>query len=236
MILFERVKSWISLPSVAAAAVLGLVALSTWSLGGAQPPADSKAQPASQTEAASLAAGPNAKPEEPIEPRKPGAVIAPPRTAPAVQATEGERALPEFSAARSGQIDVTHLGIAIIDAEGELELAKNELTYVESLYRDKVTNINEVKTAQIKTQTARRKLNFLTRVAQMAHESARQELGFQTKAFQRVSELRAQNALSALQVEQAQRQLSAAKDKVSLLETIPGVKPPGAADAPAKTG
>ncbi len=127
--------------------------------------------------------------------------------------------------ARTAQIDVASLGTAIIEAKGEIELASND---VQSLRRarDRVhesVKEGEVRAASIRLSTAERKLEFLTKLARAAYASTSRELSLETVKYKRIEHLASKHAISHQQLDQAQRELNAVQDRLSLLETIPGV-------------
>ena len=65
----------------------------------------------------------------------------------------------------------------------------------------------------------------MTKLAQAAYDSASRELNLETKKYKRIEQLAEQNSIPKRQLDQAQRELNAVQDRLTLLETIPGVRP-----------
>ena len=155
----------------------------------------------------------------------PQPVAAPTVVAQAPESSEGNEVLPRIGA-KSGQIDVASLGVAIIEARGEIDLAHNQAQIMRRAL-DRVpgsVNAGEFQAALIKLATAKKKLEFLIKIAQAAHDAAERELEFETIKLGRVERLREKKAISSTEVDTARREYAAAEDKIKLLEMIPDVK------------
>ncbi|HEY1601303.1 MAG TPA: M56 family metallopeptidase [Pirellulales bacterium] len=124
------------------------------------------------------------------------------------------------------QLDVTSLGIALIEARGELNLAENQVSGLAEKYEHVGTNTSamEIKAAKIQRETAKQKLDFLTKIVQTAYDEAMRELGDQRKLVARTKLLASQRAISSQQLEEAHRQLNTAAARLKALEAFPGIK------------
>lgn len=132
-----------------------------------------------------------------------------------------------LSGVPADSIDVTNLGISIIEAEGEVELAENQMQYLMNAYKKAPGSIpeSEVKAAGIKRQTAQKKQTLLIKIAQEAYDSARVDYELELLDFQRTELLGKERVISAEQLRKAKRQLVAAEARVKRLAAIPGIKP-----------
>jgi beta-lactamase regulating signal transducer with metallopeptidase domain len=135
------------------------------------------------------------------------------------------------------QFDVTKLGIALIEARGDVELAENQVSILVKIYERVGTNTSdmEIKAAKIKLLTATQKVNFLTKIAQSAYDEEMRDLGDQRKLVSRTKTLAEHRAISMQQIEEAQRQLNAAAARLKAIEAFPGIKVDGTGSEPVGT-
>ncbi len=81
----------------------------------------------------------------------------------------------------------------------------------------------DLRAAEIRRETAERKMALLSRIAQSAVDAAQDDLQTQQLALERFTKLKEAHAISTAQFEQAQRQFRAAQSRLKILETFPGV-------------
>jgi hypothetical protein len=124
----------------------------------------------------------------------------------------------------TAKLDLTALGLAIIEAQGELDLAKHHLQAVRGLVEQSVVSKEQLKEDAIKVQTAETKLQFLKRIAQAAYDAAKVDFEYQHKIADRQARLASQKAITVEQLESSQRQLRAAHAQVQMLRSLPNVR------------
>jgi beta-lactamase regulating signal transducer with metallopeptidase domain len=180
-----------------------------------------------------------AKPEQP-ETRKPAArqYLVDPRVAIDFPGVSGSGSGPyrpldaaPVIAATSGryndQINITDLGIAIIEARGEAKLAETQMAAYASANANARGTVSRGETlaAEIKRETAKEKLALLMRFGQSAYDSAQSDLQVQQAAVERLTQLKDARKISTAQFEQGEAQLRAAQAKVNLIEiAVPDLK------------
>lgn len=125
------------------------------------------------------------------------------------------------------QIDITDLGISLIEARGEASLAElQKAAYAAANMKAKGTVAkDETIAAEIKLQMARQKLDLLMRFGRSAYDSALSDLKVQQAAVERLTKLKEARMISTAQFEQGEAQLRAAQAKVNLIKiAVPDLK------------
>lgn len=120
----------------------------------------------------------------------------------------------------SDQINITDLGIALIEARGEALLTEIQMSsYATANSKAKGTvSQDELRSSEIKHHTAKEKLALLMRIGKSAYDSANAELKFQQTAVERLAKLKDAQKISTAQFEQGEAELRAAQAKVKLIE------------------
>lgn len=133
--------------------------------------------------------------------------------------------------------DLTHLGIALIEARGAMRLAENELQQLASVAGSSpaATENSAMAAAKIRLQTARDKVELLNTIAEAAYDVARSELNVQERLAARTRLLSQKGFASAAGMEQVESVLVSLRSRTRVLEAMVGSRsrPAGSKATPA---
>jgi len=120
--------------------------------------------------------------------------------------------------------DVTSLGIAIIEARGDVKLAEIQIQGLEQARKLAVGSVSEsdLRSAKIKRETAMEKLNLLSAIAKTTYELAKNELDADLAEAEQVQKLAERGYVSKAEVDQRLRRARATQGKLEIMQAIIG--------------
>jgi beta-lactamase regulating signal transducer with metallopeptidase domain len=132
---------------------------------------------------------------------------------------------PNTPLASTDPFDVTQMGIALIEAQGELELAINQVKYLSeaNAKAEGTVSIIELQRARIKATTENNKLALLTRICQSAYDSALSDVIAKRKNWAGLQPLKAAHAIPRAELDHEERQLKAAESRLAVLASLPRI-------------
>ena len=120
------------------------------------------------------------------------------------------------------QIDLLALGLALADARGDVALAgeKYESSRQMNAAGEGAVTRSDVRTAQIRLESARNKLKLLQTIAGVAQESTAAELKAQVQALERMKQLAEKKVITAQVLLTAEARLRGLDRRFKLIEAI----------------
>jgi beta-lactamase regulating signal transducer with metallopeptidase domain len=129
---------------------------------------------------------------------------------------------PAGGSAGSGaaQLDVVNLGTAIIDARGALRLAQAQYERMKKLSSSATIPQEELDVAAINLDTAREKVELLTRIARSSFDSANGELLSARAVAEHARKMYEKGFMTQAQAAHAEAQISGAEAKLRIFDSI----------------